>query len=70
MTEWSMNVQPRPEAAKQCALGNVQFGAVAHLGERFHGMEEAMGSNPISSTGVQQTEDHHTLPLQGYRIRQ
>ena len=28
------------------------FGAVAQLVERFHGMEEARGSNPLSSTNV------------------
>lgn len=27
-----------------------RFGAVAHLGERFHGMEEVAGSSPVSST--------------------
>jgi hypothetical protein len=26
------------------------FGALAQLGERFHGMEEVIGSIPISST--------------------
>ena len=26
------------------------FGAIAQLVERFHGMEEARGSNPLSST--------------------
>jgi hypothetical protein len=28
------------------------FGAIAQLVERFHGMEEARGSNPLSSTFV------------------
>ena len=28
------------------------FGAVAQLGERFHGMEEVVGSIPISSTNA------------------
>ena len=28
------------------------FGAIAQLVERFHGMEEARGSNPLSSTEV------------------
>ena len=28
------------------------FGAIAQLVERFHGMEEARGSNPLSSTIV------------------
>jgi hypothetical protein len=27
-------------------------GAIAQLVERFHGMEEARGSNPLSSTSV------------------
>ncbi len=27
-----------------------RFGALAQLVERFHGMEEARGSNPLSST--------------------
>lgn len=26
------------------------FGTLAHLGERFHGMEEAKGSSPLGST--------------------
>ena len=29
---------------------DVPIGAVAQLVERFHGMEEARGSNPLSST--------------------
>ena len=32
------------------------FGAVAHLGERLHGMEEVAGSIPVGST----RELHHT----------
>lgn len=28
----------------------VYFGAVAHLGERIHGMDEVAGSSPVSST--------------------
>ena len=33
-------------------VGSVKqsFGAIAQLVERFHGMEEARGSNPLSST--------------------
>ena len=28
----------------------VYFGAIAQLGERLHGMQEVVGSNPIGST--------------------
>jgi hypothetical protein len=31
-------------------LWQLLFGAIAQLVERFHGMEEARGSNPLSST--------------------
>ena len=29
-----------------------KFGAVAHLGERLHGMEEVAGSIPVGSTSL------------------
>ncbi len=32
-----------------------QFGAVAQLGERLHGMQEVVGSIPIGSTGYEKT---------------
>ena len=34
----------------ECCLLNTARGAVAQLGERFNGIEEVVGSNPISST--------------------
>lgn len=37
---------PRPGALRRC----VHVGPVAHLVERFHGMEEVVGSSPIGST--------------------
>ena len=37
---------PRPDAKRRC----VHPGPVAHLVERFHGMEEVVGSSPIGST--------------------
>ena len=35
---------------KNKLLKSVVFGDIAHLVERFHGMEEAWGSNPHIST--------------------
>ena len=31
-------------------LVSLSFGAIAQLGERLHGMQEVVGSNPIGST--------------------
>ena len=38
------------------------FGALAQLVERFHGMEEARGSNPLSSTAATSGNDTQTPP--------
>jgi hypothetical protein len=43
--------------------GPVGFGLVAQLVERFYGIEEAAGSNPVESTGSRHGEIEGSIPF-------
>src|SRR5690606_38115077 len=47
-------LRPLPYSRHAATRGR-QFGAVAQLGERLHGMQEVVGSSPISSTSTRLT---------------